>query len=85
MTDKEGVTDTDTVTVSVTNRRPTANAGPDLNVAWNDSVTLDGSRRSNFDEWHNRQQLPTAPVPLAAEVGSADGGVAGLQQRPAVV
>ncbi len=47
VTDREGVTDTGTVTVTVTNRRPTANAGSDRNVAWNDSVTLDGSDSSD--------------------------------------
>ncbi len=47
VTDREGVTDTDTVIVSVTNRHPTAEAGDDQNVAWNDSVTLDGS--DSFD------------------------------------
>ena len=82
VTDREGVTDTDTVTVSVTNQRPTADAGPDQNVAWNDNVTLDGSDSSDSPQRRSICQLPQAsPVPLAAEVGSAGGDAAELQQR----
>ncbi len=47
VTDREGVTDTDTMTVTVTNRHPTAEAGENQNVAWNDNVTLDGSASSD--------------------------------------
>ncbi len=56
VTDKEGVSDSDTMTVTVATLetiRPTANAGPDLTGAPGESVTLQGRGSTNpYGKWY---------------------------------
>jgi hypothetical protein len=49
--DNDGLTDTDTVIINVSNvnQAPTADAGPDQTVGEGDSVTLDGSNSTDTD------------------------------------
>jgi PKD repeat protein len=47
--DNRGALDTDTATITVANRAPTANAGPDLTGTAGAAVTLNGSGSSDLD------------------------------------
>ena len=49
VTDDKGATGSDTATVTVANRAPTADAGPDRTVVEDTTVTFDGSGSSDLD------------------------------------
>ena len=68
VTDKSGLSDTDTVIINVSsvNQAPTSNAGPDQTVDEGDTITLDGSNSFDPDDGIASYQWTQAAGPVVS-------------------